>query len=161
VTGDPVQVQERKLKLASEELVRGLGGIEAVAATLERGKSGVGRWVNRNEREHFIPVHALVRLEALADRPLVTELLCRLAGGFFVPHINPGADEGSAEWLAMALAKGLGEVSGAISAALADDRRIDAREAQDVLTHLEELERGAAQLRGLMVRIMADGEKRR
>jgi hypothetical protein len=158
---EPAEVQARKLKIASAELVHAVGGIEAAAATLERGKSGVGRWVNRNEPEHSIPVHELVQLEAVAGRPLVTEMLCRIAGGFFVPHINPGADEGSAEWIAMLLAKELGEVSGAISSALADDRRIDAREAEGVLAHLEDLERGAAQLRGLMGRVMADGEKAR
>lgn len=150
---EPADVQARKLKIASAELVHAVGGIEAAAATLERGKSGVGRWVNRNEPEHFIPVHELARLEAVADRPLVTEALCRIAGGFFVPHINLGADKGSAEWLAMLLAKELGEVSGAISAALADDGRIDASEAGDVLGQLEDLERAAAQLRELMERI--------
>lgn len=148
-----------RLKAASAELIAGVGGIEAAAATLGRGKSGVGRWVNRNESECFIPVDEIARLEQLTVRPVMTEMLCRLAGGLFVPHLNPGADEGTAERCVMTLAKELGEVSGAVSAAqeggLDDDRRIDPAEARAVLAQLEDLERGAAQLRALMERIAA------
>jgi hypothetical protein len=147
-----------RLKAASAELIASVGGIEAAAATLSRGKSGVGRWMNRNEPDCFIPVDEIARLEQLTVRPVMTEMLCRLAGGLFVPHLNPGADEGTAEWLAIRLAKELGEVSGAVAAALADDRRIDAAEARLVLVQLEDLERGAAQLRALMERIaVGDG----
>jgi hypothetical protein len=156
----PETVRRRLLKVAAAELVHQVGGIEAAAATLERGKSGVGRWVNRSEPDHSIPVHELARLEQIADRPVLTEALCRLAGGIFVPHINAGADEGSAEWIAMTLAKELGDVSGAIATALADDRRIDAAEARGVLIQLEDLERGAAQLRAHMERLCAEDTNR-
>jgi hypothetical protein len=144
-----------RLKAASAELIAGVGGIEAAAATLSRGKSGVGRWVNRNETDSFIPVDEIARLEQLTARPAVTEMLCRLAGGLFVPHLNPGADEGTAERCVMMLAKELGDVSGAVSAAQDSDSRIDPAEARLVLAQLEDLERGAAQLRGLMERIAA------
>lgn len=153
---EPEAVRRRKLKVAAGELIAKVGGIEAAAATLERGKSGVGRWVNRNDDDFSIPVHELARLEQLADRPVLTEALCRLAGGFFVPHINVGADKDTAEWLAMNLAKELGDVSGALAAALADDRRIDGTEAGGVLAQLEDLERGTAQLRALMERLCAE-----
>lgn len=155
--GQPDAVQCRRLKEASAELVTAVGGIEAAAATLARGKSGVGRWVNRYDPENFMPIDEVIRLERLTPRPFVTEMLCRLAGGLFVPHLNPGADEGTAARCVMGLAKELGDVSGAIAAAEDNDSRIDAAEARSVLAQLEDLERGAAQLRGLMERIAAGG----
>ncbi len=152
----PDAVRCQRLKAASADLIGQVGGIEAAAATLGRGKSGVGRWVNRNEADCFIPVDELARLEQLTARPVVTEMLCRLAGGLFVPHLVPGADEGTAEWLAMGLAKELGDVSGALVAARTDDARIDAAEARAVAEQLEDLLRVANQMHALMIRICGE-----
>lgn len=154
---EPEAIRARKIKVATAALVQSVGGIEAAAATLERGKSGVGRWVNLHEPDHFIPVHEAARLEQYAPQPVVTEMLCRLAGGLFVPHINHGADEGSPEWLAMRLAKELGDISGAIAMALADDGRIDGGEAAAVLAEIDQLSVATAQLRGLMQRTIDGG----
>lgn len=152
MNGLPATARARALKAATGELVALLGGIEGAAATLERGKSVVGRWANRNDAEHWIGVADLAALEAVAGRPVVTELLCKLAGGLFVPHIDLAADEGTVGWLVMRLSKELGEVSGLVAEALADGD-ICAGEASGVLAMLDALDVGSHQLRAVLDRI--------
>lgn len=149
------EARAKALKLASGELVQSLGGIEGAAASLEKGKSVVGRWVNRNDPDHFIGVADLVALELLAPRPVVTELLCKLQGGLFVPHIDLAADEGSLSWLVMQLSKELGELSGNIAAALADGR-VTAREAEAAVCELDDLDRASQRLRAALAMITRD-----
>lgn len=141
-----------QLKRAVELLVRSAGGIEAVASLLGKGKSVVGRWTNRNDEEHSINLADLRELEANAPEPLVTIALARMAGGVFVPHIDLSADEGTVPFLAMQLAKELGDVTGEIALAMADGA-ISAREAEGVLAQLDELDTKSAQLRAAMKRI--------
>lgn len=143
------------LKQASAQLVTQLGGIEGAAATLEKGKSVVGRWVNRNDADHLINVADLAALEAIAARPLVTETLCKLAGGIFVPHVDLAADEGTLGWLVMQLSKELGELSGEIAQALADGV-VTPTEAKRAMAQLDDLDRVSAQLRGLLRKLMED-----
>lgn len=146
------EAKAKAIKLATGQLVARLGGIEAAAGLLDRGKSTVHRWTDRNDDEHFVNVRDAVRLQELSSAPLLTELLCKFAGGLFVPHLDPGADEGTPEFhdgagLAMQLAQRLGQVSGEIAGALADDGRIDAAEAERVLDRLDEHDRVSARLR--------------
>lgn len=153
----PASVRARLLKAATGELVALLGGIEGAGATLERGKSVVGRWVNRNDAEHWIGIADVAALESVAGRAVVTELLCKLAGGLFVPHIDLAADEGSVGWLVMRLSKELGEVSGVVADAGADGE-IDAGEAASGLAQLDDVDKVSAQLRAVFNRIIAEGE---
>lgn len=152
----PTAARARMLKAASGELIALLGGIEGAAATLERGKSVVGRWVNRSDGDHWLGIADLAALEGVAGRPVVTELLCKLAGGLFVPHIDLAADEGSPAWLVMQLSKELGEVSGEVAAALADGV-VKAEEAETILAQLDDLDTVSAQLRRLLGRIVDAG----
>jgi len=139
----------RGLKRATADLVHALGGIEGAAASLEKGKSVVGRWTCRNEPAHFIGVGDLADLEALAARPFVTEFLCKLAGGIFVPHIDLAADPGSLPFLVMRLSKELGEVAGEISTGLADGTMDDAERAR-ALRELDDMMRVGAQVRAAL-----------
>jgi len=146
----------RALKLATGELVGWLGGIEGAAVSIEKGKSVVGRWVNRADADHFINIADLVALELIAPRPVVTELLCKMAGGIFVPHIDLSADRGTLGFLVMQLSKELGELSGKMAAALADGVVTDA-EAMAAEAELDDLDRVSAQLRSALARIRDDG----
>lgn len=148
----------RALKLATGELVQALGGIEGAAASLEKGKSVVGRWANRADPDHFINIADLVALELLSPRPVVTELLCKMAGGLFVPHVDLAADEGSLAWMVMQLSKELGDVSGEMAGALADGQ-VTAREAGAALAQLDDLDRVSQRLRGALARIESDGAR--
>ena len=150
----PTAARVRMLKAATAELVALLGGIEGAAATLERGKSGVGRWSNANDLDHWIGIADCAALEAIAGRPVVTELLCKLNGGLFVPHIDLAADEGSVGWLVMRLSKELGDVSGEIATALGD-HVLAADEAGRALAQLDELDTVSRQLRAMLGRIIA------
>lgn len=154
----PNLVRARSLKNATAELVALLGGIEGAGATLERGKSVVGRWANRSDLEHWIGIADLAALEAVAGRAVVTELLCKLAGGLFVPHIDLAADEGSVGWLVMRLSKELGDVSGSIAEAYSDDGDIDGPEAAAALAQLDDVDTVSAQLRAVLGRRIAEGD---
>lgn len=150
------EAKGRALKLATGQLVSAIGGIEAAAGLLDRGKSTVHRWTDRNDSEHFASVRDIVRAEELAGRNDVTALLCKFAGGLFVPHLDLSAEEGTPAWLAMQLAQRLGQVSGEIARSLADDGRIDAREAIRVLVQLDDHDRVSAQLRAALDAVVAE-----
>lgn len=140
----------RALKLATGQLVGAMGGIEAAASLLDRGKSTVHRWTDRNDVEHYINVRDAVRAQELTARHDLTSVICKLAGGLFVPHLDIAAEEGSPAWLAMQLAQRLGQVSGEIANALADDGRIDSGEALRVIAQLDDHDRVSAQLRAAL-----------
>lgn len=150
------EARAKALKLATGELVHALGGIEGAAASIEKGKSVVGRWANRNDPDHFIGVADLVNLELIAPRPVVTELLCKMAGGLFVPNVDLAADEGSLSWLVMQLSKELGGLSGEIASALADGMVSDA-EAGAAEAHLHDLMRVAHQMASALGQIRERG----
>lgn len=154
----PNTARVRLLKNATAELVALLGGIEGAGATLERGKSVVGRWTNRSDLDHWIGIADLAALEAVAGRAVVTELLCKLNGGLFVPHIDLAADEGSVGWLVMRLSKELGDVSGSIAEAYSNDGEIDGAEAAGALAQLDDVDKVSAQLRAVLVRRIAEGD---
>ena len=156
MSGLPKHARERALKQATGELVHVLGGIEGAAASIEKGKSVVGRWANRSDADHFINVADLVALELLAPRPVVTELLCKLAGGIFVPHVDLAADEGSLAWMVMQLSKELGDVSGQMAGALADGR-VTPAEATASREQLRDLFEVARRLDAALARIETEG----
>lgn len=144
-----------QLKRASELLVKSLGGIEAAAGLLGKGASTVGRWVNRNDPDHFVNLRDLRELEANAPEPLVTITLCRMAGGVFVPNIDHAADEGTLAGMVMQLSKELGDVSGTVAKALADGV-VTSAEAEAALEQLDDLNRVGAQLRTALQSIRGD-----
>ncbi len=133
--------QGQRIKRVTGELVRAVGGIEVAAADLVRGKSTVHRWTDRHDTEHFLNVDDCATLEAQAPRPLVTELLCRMAGGVFVTL--PQGEDGGGDAIAGALLGVMDEVG-----QLASGVRISLSDG-----HCDPGE--AATLRGLLGELMA------
>lgn len=148
-------VVRNALKAATKQLVAVFDDASAAGAMLDppRQKTSVTNWANGNDAEHWIGVRDLIQLEVLAGRPLVTELLCKLNGGLFVPHIDLAADEGSAGWLVMRLSKELGDVSGAVAEGLSDGA-MDPAEIHNACSQLDDVDRVSAQLRAAFAEML-------
>lgn len=137
--------EHNQIKRATELLVKSLGGIEAAAPIIGKGKSTVGRWTNKNDDES-INVLDLRELEANADAPLVTAVLARLAGGVFIPLPQMPGSADALPMQVMELAKELGELSESVRQGLGDGS-FDAADAQKALDELHDVERCTARLR--------------
>lgn len=147
-----------QIKRASERLVKSVGGIEAAASILGKGHSTVGRWVNRNDADYSMPLADARELEANAPEPLITMALARLAGGvFFALPQAIGCDDALPAQV-MLLVKELGDVSGAIGAALADGV-VTPSEASAALEQLHELDTASAKLRAMLTALAEKGER--
>jgi len=146
-----------RIKRAVRAAIGLSGGIDGAAATVGRSRSTVGGWNNLNETD-MPPLDCALALDEIAvargELPPMTCALARELGGVFVPHIDVTAEEGSAPFLAMLLARSLGEVSGEIARSLADDGRIDEAEAAKVLAWMDGHDRTAAQLRQQLHKIV-------
>ena len=68
-----------RLKAAMHDLIDRAGGIERAAELCGYSKSAVGRWHCRHA-EDFMPLAAIVTLEAETASPLVTRAMCGLNG---------------------------------------------------------------------------------
>lgn len=150
-----------RIKRAVRKAIGHSGGIDGAAATVERSRSTVGDWNNLNT-DTFPPLDCAFAMDEIAVAegalPPVICALARELGGVFVPAIDVGADEGSPAFLAMQLAQTLGAVSGEIALSLADDGKIDAREAARVLDRLQDHNRTSAQLQQQLEKILKEGE---
>lgn len=78
-----------KLKQATAELIKGVGGVEAAAMFCRVGKSSLSDAQNWRRDDVFVALDVVFDLEPLArDRtgwPHVTRALCAAMGGVFVP----------------------------------------------------------------------------
>lgn len=138
------------LKLATQAMIKGVGGLEAAADFSRLGKSRLGECQSHNHPESFVPIDVVASLEPLARErsgwPHVTRALCRRMGGVFVeqPYVRAtGAD------LLTLLAKHAQEsadVSRAICEAVADGKvspaearrtRIEVAQAMELLALLD------------------------
>lgn len=76
------------LKRATQEMIRGVGGLEAAAGFCRVGKSVLGDNQSISKPESFVALDVVEDLEPLArDRdgwPHVTRAMCRHMGGVFV-----------------------------------------------------------------------------
>lgn len=76
------------LKRATQEMIKGVGGLEAAAGFCRVGKSVLGDNQSVSKDESYIALDVIADLEPLArDRdgwPHVTRALCRQMGGVFV-----------------------------------------------------------------------------
>ncbi|MBA15545.1 MAG: hypothetical protein CMN73_04230 [Sphingomonas sp.] len=111
------------LKRATQDMIRGVGGLEAAAGFCRVGKSVLGDAQNVHCRDRFVAIDVVADLEPLARErdgwPHVTRALCREMGGVFVPLPQAeGAD--SVETCLIALASEFGDVAQAVREAMAD-----------------------------------------
>lgn len=154
-------VREQRLKAASADLVGAAGGIEAAADLLGRGKSTVGRYVNINDEEYFIPVNAVAALERVTHGtpgwPQVTRAMCALAGGVFVPLPDAAAGDGELRGHVMQLSSELGDVARELDTALRDER-ITVREEAAIHRQIDDLIAKAVELkRAVTLAVDRDG----
>ena len=155
-----LSVRQQRLKAASSDLVSAAGGIEAAADLLGRGKSSIGRYVNRNDEDYSMPIDAVAALERVthgtAGHPQVTRELCRLAGGVFVPLPQAGASHDCLRAGVMRLSSELGDVAREIDTALTDDT-VCPREEAAIHRQIDELIGKAIELKQAVSLAMRDG----
>lgn len=150
----------RQIKRATELLCKSLGGYEAAAAIIGKGKTTVHRWADRNDDEAFANVADVAELEANAADPLVTIALCRLNGGVFTPLPDCAADPDTLAGMVLQLHARLGEISREMGASLANDGKVDEAEAAKLLDLQHEHDSVSAQLRLALEAIIARREPR-
>jgi hypothetical protein len=138
------------LKLATGEMIKGVGGLEAAAGFCRVGKSVLGDAQNVNCPDRWATIDVVADLEPLTrDRegwPHVTRALCHLMGGVFVtvPESAPVREDliGSVG----RLAKEAADVTQAVCAMVADGKcepheiaaaRVQNSEAMAVLAALD------------------------
>jgi hypothetical protein len=150
-----------RIKRAVRAAIAVCGGIDGSAATADRSRSVVGDW-NNLARPVFPSLDCALALDEIAvsrgDLPPIVVAMARELGGLFVPHIDAGAEAGSAPGLVMQLATRLGEVSSVTSLALANDGVIDSNEADAILRALDGHDRVSAHFRSVLVKIREDGQ---
>lgn len=129
----------KALKEASGELVKSVGGLEAAADYRDKGKSTFGRYTLASDDEHFMPLRDAVELERIAPEPVITKMMCKLAGGVFLPLPDATPDCSEISLRVLELAKELGDVSAQVRIALANDGQVDAVEAASIERELEQL----------------------
>jgi hypothetical protein len=121
-----LSLRQQRLKAASSDLVGAAHGIEAAADLLGKGKSTIGRYVNINDEDYWMPVDAVAALERVTHgtpgHPQVTAELCRLAGGVFVPLPAAAGGDGELRAGVMHLSSELGDVAREIDGALRDNK---------------------------------------
>lgn len=151
-------VTQQRLKLAAKNLVAAVGGIEAAAEVLDKGKSTVARWQSVNDEDYSMPIEAVAALEAVTrgttGAPQVTRELCRLAGGVFVPLPDIDIADDCLRGGVMQISTELGDVARELNTALADGR-VTVRERDAVLREINDLIAKAVELRQL-VELSAD-----
>jgi hypothetical protein len=138
------------LKLATSEMIRGVGGLEAAAGFCRVGKSVLGEAQNINCTDRFVAIDVVADLEPLArDRegwPHVTRALCLQMGGVFVPVSKEPVSRCDLIGSVGRLAKEAADVTQAICGAVADGdvnsaeiaaARVQIEEAMAVLATLD------------------------
>ncbi|MBQ1480650.1 MAG: hypothetical protein IIZ30_11490 [Sphingomonas sp.] len=99
--------EQLKLKQATGEMIKGVGGVETAATFCRVGKSTLSDAQNWRRPDVFVALDVVFDLEPLArDRsgwPHVTRALCTAMGGVFVPL--PDAQATRADLLALLATK--------------------------------------------------------
>ena len=125
------------------------GGVDGAGATAERCRSVAGDWNNLNHHA-FPPIDCALALDEVAIAqgkvPPIVTAMARELGGLFIslPHAD-GADD-ALPGQVMVLAKEFGDLSGAVSAGLADGT-FSPGDAELALEQLSDVERVSATLR--------------
>jgi hypothetical protein len=145
-----------RIKRALIDGITKCGGIEGAAATADRKRSVAGDWRNLN-KQVFPSLDCALALDEVVvaggGLPPIISAMARELGGMFVPHIDAFADEGTASCKVLELAQHLGNLSGDIAAALANDGIIDSVEAAHALIFQQRLHVATAQLGALLSHI--------
>jgi hypothetical protein len=147
---------EQVLAGATKMAVQAAGGLDVCARETGISTSQLSRCCNPQSRDSITLRDALTIQQigyGTSGHPAVLRAMARLLG-FVVVKLPHCLDDkaGVAECM-MQLTRELGDVAGEISAALADDGEVDAREARAILQQMDEMDEVSATLRLLLTRI--------
>lgn len=138
--------RDRELKLATGDLADELGGIERTAEAIGKGKSHVHRCTSINDAESFLNLRDAAEGERRSAAKPVTRLLCKLAGGVFLPLPEAFEDAGELPLLVLRGADEFGDVCARVREAVAD-RVVKPAEAGAIEREIDELIDWAVQAR--------------
>lgn len=133
------------LKRATQEMIKGVGGLEAAAGFCRVGKSVLGDNQSVSRAESFIAIDVVADLEPLARErsgwPHVTRALCKQMGGVFVAVPEGRATGANLMGLLARKVKEGADVSSALCEALRDGvvEPTEARKVRSEITELMEL----------------------
>ena len=140
------------LKVATGEMIKGAGGLEAAAQFCRVGKSVLGDAQNINAADRFVALDVVADLEPLTrDRegwPHVTRALCTLMGGTFVALPKAKIVRHDLLGSLARLAQDAAKVSAEICNALANDNDVDAAEATRIRIQIAEAQADLACMDG-------------
>lgn len=129
-----------RIKCATGEMIRGVGGLEVAAQYCRVGKSVLGDNQSLNKPESFVAVDVVAALEPLArDRDGWPHVLTALADGMgLILFKRPEAVPDKADLLSLVgkLSQRNGEVAGEVCRALADGK-VDYAEARRTRARLK------------------------
>lgn len=112
------------LKVATSEMNKGVGGLEAGAAFTRVGKSMLADYGSLNRPDSFVPIDVVLDLEPLSRErtgwPHVTQALCRAMGGTFVAEPEVPATSADLLTLCGQLSAEFNDSVNAVCAGLAD-----------------------------------------
>ncbi|MBM3927103.1 MAG: hypothetical protein FJ335_01380 [Sphingomonadales bacterium] len=114
------------LKIATQEMIKGVGGLEAAAPYCRVGKTVLGDNQSPNRADSFVAIDVVADLEPLARErsgwPHVTQALCARMGGTFVALPEVPSSRGDILTLLATQCEEHGDLTKALCAALADNR---------------------------------------
>lgn len=156
---------EQVLAAATKKAVQAAGGLEICERETGLSDSHISRCCSPNHRDS-ITIRDAVALEAIghgeAGHPHILNAMARILGGVFIKLPEAVADDRTLQMSVIELTCELGDVSHAVSDAVAGSSlggtQVLAAEAAVVLEHLADLDRASARLRHQLERI-AKGER--
>lgn len=155
---------EQVLAAATKRAVQAAGGLEVCERETGLSDSHISRCCSPNQRDS-ITIRDAVALEAIghgeAGHPHILNAMARIVGGVFIMLPEAVIDDRSLQMSVIELSSELGDVSRAVSDAVAGTgaggAAVMPSEAGIVLEHLADLDRASARLRHQLERI-ANGE---
>lgn len=124
------------LKTAVAVLLRRVGGLEAAASATRVGVSKLSEYQSRRMEDRHMPVDVVADLEAVAEEPLVTAALARLAGYTLVKI--EGATTGDVVTPVQRVTRDAGELAAQLMEAIAD-QHISAGEGDGLLAVMQRM----------------------
>ena len=155
-----ITTDERILALATKRAIQAAGGLETCEREVAVSDTQLSRCCSPNQRDSITIRDAAV-IDALGSAesgaPHILQALARVIGNFVVIRMPDAADETSVSAGVLELADELGDVSGAIRAAMRGDSLggadMVAAEAAIAIEHLNHLDQASANLRHRLQRI--------
>lgn len=137
-----------QIKAATRSLIKNCGGAEWASSVTRVNKTVLSDYQNVKRPDFYMPADVVTDLEAECGDPIVTKLLCSLAGGYYVPLPTQVGDEVLPAHLAQ-IGKEVADVFSAVSVALADGQ-LSAEEKDRILSEIEEAINALASAKGFI-----------